>query len=224
MKFLVFSLILTFSIFSDEEMDKALQNELGINKQTENQKATPKNTEVNPVEERYKPKEESSSVLWTLLKVIFVFGILTAIMYYALKFLASTRQNLFPIKNVIRVLSSTAISPNKQLQIVEVSGMLFLIGVSDSSISLIKEIEQADIKQKIFQERDSYEPPKEEFGNFLSNTLKSLDIKSAFNLNKKSEENEEAILNEIKSNQANKLNKLKKQRESLDENSENFFK
>ena len=223
MKFLVFSLILTFSIFSDDEMDKALQNELGINKQTENQKVAPKKEEVNPVQERFKPKEESSSVLWTLLKVIFVFGILTAIMFYALKFLASTRQNLFPIKNAIRVLSATSISPNKQLQIVEVSGMLFLIGVADSSISLIKEIEQADIKQKIFQERDSYEPPKEEFGSFLSNTLQNLDIKSAFSFNKKTDETEEAILNEIKSNQANKLNQLKKQRESLNENNKNFF-
>ncbi len=223
MKFLVFSLLIIFSIFADEEMDKALQNELGINKQTENQKVTPKTNEVNPIEERFKPKEESSSILWTLLKVIFVFGILTALMYYAMKFLASSRQNLFPIKNAIRVLSSTPISPNKQLQIVEVSGMLFLIGVSDSSISLIKEIEQADIKQKIFQERDSYEPPKEEFGNFLTNTLQNLDIKSAFNFQKKSEENDEAFLNEIKSNQAEKLNKLKKQRENLNENKENFF-
>jgi flagellar protein FliO/FliZ len=223
MKILVFCFLFSISIFTESEMDKALQNELGISKQTENQTQTTKKEEVNPVEERFKPKEESSSLLWTLFKIIFVFGILTALMYYVLKFVSNTRQNLFPVKEAIRVLSATSISPNKQLQIVEVSGMLFLIGVSDYSISLIKEIEEASIKQKIFLERDSFEPPKEDFGNFLASSLQNFDIKSAFSFQKKSEEQEESILNEIKSSQANKLDKLKKERESMNQNKENFF-
>jgi flagellar protein FliO/FliZ len=227
--FFIFANTFLFSVPTDkDEMDKLLQNELGQSnsKPTEEVKSSSKKEAINPVEERFKPKEESSSLLWTLLKVFFIFGILTALMYYLLKFLSKTKESMFPVKNAMRVLSTLSIAPNKHIQIIDVSGMLFLIGVADSSISLLKEIDSAEVKEKIFHERDAFEPPLENFGEMLSKTFKNLDIKSPFNFQKKSETEEDEILDEIKQRQIDRLEKLKSDRSDLSNkkgDSKNFF-
>ena len=63
-----------------DEMDQLLQKELGqdpskqVIEDNSKKPTDKKNEPVNPVEERYKRDEEPSSLLWTLVKVIFVFG------------------------------------------------------------------------------------------------------------------------------------------------------
>ena len=210
-----------------DELDSVLQQELGQTTKTQTKESKSKE-ELNPVQERYKTNEESGSLLWTLVKVIFVFGVLTAIMYYVLKYIAQTRNSLYPVKNMMKVLSAISIGPNKQLQIVEVSGMLFVLGVSDNSIQLIKEIESSTIKERIFQERDSFEPTKENFFEQFSKNLSSLDLKNTFKQNTSKQTSEDDVLNEIKQRQLDRLEKLKQERTNLsskkkDDSNEIFF-
>ncbi|HNC00148.1 MAG TPA: hypothetical protein PLS71_18030, partial [Leptospiraceae bacterium] len=79
LKFLILLLVLqTFLIAGErDEMDQLLQKELGqepTKQLTEdNKKPTDKKNEpINPVEERYRREDDSSSLLWTLVKDFFV--------------------------------------------------------------------------------------------------------------------------------------------------------
>ena len=205
-----------------DEMDKILQKELGFDSsktpaEDNNKSQDKKNEPINPVEERYRREEESSSLLWTLVKVILVFGILTAAMYYVLKFISKNRQNMYPVRDVMRVLASLPLAPNKQIQIVDVARMLLVVGVSDGSVSLIKEIDSSDIKEKIYHSRETNEPQSENFLEVFMGTFKNLDFKSAIGSKnqKDTEVNDEEIMDEIKLRQLERLEKLKNDRVNL---------
>ncbi|HMW05059.1 MAG TPA: flagellar biosynthetic protein FliO [Leptospiraceae bacterium] len=212
----------TFLIAGErDEMDQLLQKELGqepTKQLTEdNKKPTDKKNEpINPVEERYRREDDSSSLLWTLVKVFFVFGILTAAMYYVLKFVSKNRQSMYPVRDAMRVLASLPLAPNKQIQIVDVSGILLVIGVSDGSVNLIKEIDSSEIKEKIYHSKETVQPPTENFLEVLLSTFKNLDFKASHNTSHKDTEvRDEEIMNEIKFRQLERLEKLKKERSDL---------
>ena len=223
---IVFVLVVGFSgLYAGErdEMDQILQKELGTDptKQTlEDNSKKPqdkKKEPVNPVEERYRVEEEPTSLLWTLVKVILVFGILTASMYYVLRFISKNRQNMYPVKDMMRVLASLPLAPNKQIQIVDVAGMLLVVGVSDGSVNLIKEIESNDIKEKIYHSKETHEPQSENFLEVFMGTFKNLDFKNPISKNQATPENrdEEEIMDEIKFRQLERLEKLKNERANL---------
>ncbi len=209
-----------------ESMDEALRKELGLQAETEkeNQAKPKKQTakEASPIDERFRPKEEDSGLLWNLVKVLLVFGILIGALYYILRFLSKTKNARYPVHGVMRVLSSLPVSQGKQLQIVDVSGILLVIGVSDNSVNLIKEIESPEIKERIFHSRDTTEPAEESFLVSLLNTVKSADLK--FPGFKKSEPgaagNDEEIIQEIRKRQMEKLESLKSERIKLKKSSD----
>lgn len=208
-----------------DEMDQLLQKELGqepskqVNEDNNKKPLDNKKGEqVNPIEERYKREDDSSSsLLWTLVKVIFVFGILTAAMYYVLRFISKNRQSMYPVKDAMRVLASLPLAPNKQLQIVDVSGMLLVLGVSDGSVNLIKEIESKEIKEKIYHSKETHEPESENFLEVFLGTIKNLDLRGNRNsgVQKDLESSDEEIMDEIKSRQLERLEKLKQERSDL---------
>jgi flagellar protein FliO/FliZ len=225
MKFLIPKMILvsllvsSFGIMSQtEDQDKELRKELGIEDKAKDKNAKPKTNpkeETNPVAERYLEKEESGPVLlWILVRIALVLAILVGASYYGLKYFNTNRAAKFPIKGAMRILSVLPISIGKQIQIVEVSGMLFVIGVSDQSITLIKEIDSQEMKQKIFMEVDTYEPPKENFLDTLFNLTKK--EFSSVREKKSTEGSDEEMMEEFKQRQINYLEKIKKEREELE--------
>lgn len=185
------------SIYSDEnkekaELDSLLQKELGVspapsNKQnkdseslksnkinSDNEKDTKlssKSSEENLIQERYSDSESSTSTAWLLIKVILVFGGLTAAMIFILKVMSKSRDSRFPVKGVISILSSLPIAPNKQIQIVDVAGRLLVLGVADSGVNFLTEITAIEEKNRIFKMKEEFEPSQE---NFLVNLLESL--------------------------------------------------
>lgn len=242
---LSFGLILTLSVSEvnsqsrTEELDKELRKELGQekkekqtsekNENTEKEKSEKEtktadkkpdkkeSTEKNPVLERYdSSKEDAPSLLWILLKVFFVLAVLVGVFYYLLRLISRNRNLKFPVQGAMRVLSTLPLGPNKELQLVEVSGMLVLVGVTDNSISLIKEIDSPEIKQKIFSIKESFEPPKENFLELIVQTVKE-DIQSVSHKKQKIQidDEHEEILDELKSRQLDRLEKLKKERQSI---------
>lgn len=239
---LYFLLVFLFNIISVhsqselEDIDKELKKELGQPK-TEEQKTKSgkkkirekenKQEEISPLEERFeRRKAEEESTIWILIKIILVFSILTAAMYYILKYIAKNRNAKFPAQSSMKVLASLPLATSKQLQIVDVSGMLLLIGVSDDSVNLIMEINDSNIKNHIYQLQQSYEPPITE--NFLELALKSFknfhfgfpsQDPSQDMQNKENPKNygrdEDEIVDEIKMRQMEILEKIKKERKNL---------
>lgn len=218
-------IVMNFSpLLADErsEMDQILRNELGIDekKVTEDKKkpADSKNVkEENPIEERYRNANDDSagSLIWTLVKVLFVFGILTAIMYYVLKIISKKRDSRYPVKAAMKVLGSLPLGTNKELQIVDVSGMLLLLGVSDQSVNLIKEIDSREIKEKIYTERDNFEPVNDNFLDQFVGSLKNLDLKHIHQKPKNNSEFEEDLMDELKLRQKERLSKMKEELDTL---------
>ena len=90
--------------------------------------------------------------------------------------------------------------------------MLLVVGVSDGSVNLIKEIESSDIKEKIYHSRETNEPQSENFLEVFMGTFKNLDFKSPIGLKnpKETEANDEEIMDEMLGDQLQAgLNDLK---------------
>ncbi|MCB1190257.1 MAG: flagellar biosynthetic protein FliO [Leptospiraceae bacterium] len=224
-----------FGLYSESDLDdinSELKKELGTppEKKPEKEpeeKEIPKKienreTQPNPIEDRYlNRKENEESLIWILIKIIFIFGFLTAAMYYVLKYIAKNRNSRFPAQDSMKLLASLPLASNKQLQIVDISGMLLLIGVSDNSVNLIKEIVEPDIKTQIYQVQDSYEGPTESFFDLALKSFQNLDLKSHFTSSQNKESNvsyekgEDEIVDEIKMRQMEILEKIKKERKNL---------
>ncbi|MCB1157671.1 MAG: flagellar biosynthetic protein FliO [Leptospiraceae bacterium] len=249
--FVIFFLCFGFSLLAESETERLndlLKKELEPDKQEspvdkkETKDKNPKETkEINPVEERYKPKEEGSSLTWVLFKIILVFGFLSAVMYYALKFLSKSRIAGFPVKDSMQVLASLPLAPGKQLQIVDVEGILMVLGVADGSINLITEITSPEIKERIYMKRDEIQPVEENFLEILLKNLKTgiklpaeakvdetpvVKREEGFRVKEEPEtvdfysrseaQSEEDVVNEIKQRQLDRLEKLKKERNQLE--------
>ncbi|MDX1961449.1 MAG: flagellar biosynthetic protein FliO [Leptospiraceae bacterium] len=200
-----------------EDQDKELRKQLGV-EEKESKKEKSKSgvkEEVNPVAERYLEKEESGSVLlWILVRVTIVLAILVGAAYYGMRFINKNQAARFPVKGAIKVLSSVSIGPGKQIQIIEVSGILLIVGVSEHSITLIKEIDSQEIKQKLVLEADSFQPPNENFLDALFNITKR--EFSSVKEKKSVENSDEEMMEEVKQRQINYLEKIKKDREELE--------
>ncbi len=204
-----------------DDLNLELRKELGMEDKKNEKKveeATPSVEEKNPIKERYgTTEEESSSLLWILVKIAMVFAILTGIFYFALRFLSKNRDSRFPVKGLMRVLSSLPIAGGKEVQILDVGGNLFLIGVSENSISLIKELDSPELKEKVFSSRDSAEPPTDNFVDILLKNFKNTEaLKSVVgSITKSSSPSEEDVLQEIKSRQIDRLEQLRKDRQDI---------
>jgi flagellar protein FliO/FliZ len=222
---LVLLIFLTHSLGAgpQEELNQELRKELGIqDKKVEPTKGEPlsrePSPEANPVRERYAvPSDEDTSLLWILVRITFVFAILAGIFYYALRFLSKNRDARFPVKGLMRVLSSLPLANGKEVQILDVGGMLFVLGLSENGITLIKEIESPEIKEKVYQVRDTAEPPQDAFVDVLLKHFKGTDTLKAFvgNLQKSAPPNEDDVVEEIKSKQIERLDRLRRERQDI---------
>lgn len=217
--------IFTVSIFAtpNEDLDKELRKEMGV-QDTKVQKAKDGSLpsepalEPNPVKERYNVgAEEDGSLLWILVKITMVFAILAILFYYALRFLSNNRNERFPVKGLMRVLSSLPISGGKEVQILDVGGMLFVLGVSEGGITLIKEIDSQETKEKIFHARDTAEPTHENFVEVLLKNFKGTETLQSImgGIQKTTPPSEDDVVEEIKSRQIERLDKLRKERQDI---------
>ena len=90
------------------------------------------------------PKADDGSLLWEIVKVMFVLVLFGGGFYMFYKFISQKVGLNIAGQEAIRTLSMVPVGPNKTLQIIDVAGKLFLIGVTDSSINMITEIKDKD--------------------------------------------------------------------------------
>lgn len=106
-------------------------------------------TENNPLKKEYsdedfKPVVEEESYSWLIFKTVLIMSLIVAGFYYFLKYV--TRKTAVRVlgQDAIQVLSMVPIGQNKYLQIVDLAGKLFVLGIAENSINLITEIRDRD--------------------------------------------------------------------------------
>lgn len=92
------------------------------------------------MEEDFKPKVEEDSIAWMIIKTILVLALFIGGFYMFFKFVTQKAGLHISGQEAIQVLSVISVGTNKFIQIIDVAGKVFLIGVSDNSISLLTEI------------------------------------------------------------------------------------
>ncbi|WP_174222468.1 flagellar biosynthetic protein FliO [Leptospira mayottensis] len=225
-----------------ELMDEALKKELGRSstkdenknletnsdvKKTDSSKAeapsaevksSPNNsaeTETNPVAERYKTQDEGPGIAGTLFRVVFILGLLCVALYYILKYVSKNREGRLPVRGEMTLLSSMMLGPNKQIQIVDVSGKLLVLGVADNGVNLITEITDIEVKHRILQKKENFQPPE---GGFLVTVLEQIkDLNSRVSVSgEESNEKMKAAREEKRKQARKKLDELKEKTSSLE--------
>lgn len=215
---LFFSANSVFSQSEREDMDKALQQELtggaeqtSSSSETEKPKASdPAEDEQDLIRQRYTTSEDSVSLTGLLLRVLLALLIMGAAFFFILRFLNKNRDSQMPVKGVMNVLSSLSLGQGKQLQIVDISGQLFVLGLSEQSVNLITEIQSTDTKNKIYQMKESFEPTNDSFLVSLMSSFK--DMHEKMNQSPLNPRSGESALSELKKRQRKKLEELKKDR------------
>lgn len=118
------------------------------------------------------PQVEEESYVWLIFKTIFVMGVLIAGFYYFFKFITQKVAITAVGQEVITILSVVPLGQNKFLQVVDIAGRVYVLGVSDSTINLITEIKDKDDIDRIRLLSSKSTPPKQGgFQEYLSSQL-----------------------------------------------------
>jgi flagellar protein FliO/FliZ len=97
-----------------------------------------------PYESYNRPAEEPESYGWLIFKTIFIIGLLLGGFYYFFRFVTRKAGLQVLGHDVIQVLAVAPLGPNKFLQVVDLAGRIIVIGVTDSNINIITEINEKD--------------------------------------------------------------------------------
>ncbi|HOK92437.1 MAG TPA: flagellar biosynthetic protein FliO [Spirochaetota bacterium] len=95
-------------------------------------------------ERAFGPQVEEESFVWMIIKTIFVLGLFAGGFYLFYKFVTQKAGLQVSGHEAIRILSMVPVGPNKTLQLIDIAGKIYLIGVSESGINLLTEIEAKD--------------------------------------------------------------------------------
>lgn len=100
-------------------------------------------------DEDFGPQVDEGSTLWEIIKVMFVLALFGGGFYFFYKFISQKVGLNVSGQEAIKTLSMVPVGPNKTLQIIDVAGKVFLIGVSDNSINMLTEIKEKDDVDRI---------------------------------------------------------------------------
>lgn len=145
--FFIISVLFVASIFSS--LPVYAQSKASDTQEVNNTAKTPAvNNNAMPgegfVEEDFKPKVEEESAVWMIIKTILVLALFAGGFYMFFKFVSQKAGLNVSGQGAIQVLSTVSLGTNKFVQIIDVAGKVFLLGVSDSSINLLTEIKDRE--------------------------------------------------------------------------------
>jgi flagellar protein FliO/FliZ len=91
-----------------------------------------------------KPTVEDESYAWLIFKTIIILGLLVGGFYFFFRFVTK-RTGIHALgQEVIKILSIVPVGQNKFLQVVDISGRILVLGVTDTNINLITEVAGRD--------------------------------------------------------------------------------
>ncbi|MEM5948649.1 flagellar biosynthetic protein FliO [Spirochaetia bacterium 38H-sp] len=87
--------------------------------------------------------------IWDAMRMILVLAVVLGMIYALFFFLRKTSTKGFLENEIIKIIDTKVLASNKTLYVIKLEELFFLIGVSDSSISLISEISDKDTKDRL---------------------------------------------------------------------------
>ncbi len=96
------------------------------------------------VEEDFRPQLEEESAAWMIIKTILVLALFIGGFYMFFKFVSQKTGLHVSGGEAIQILSTVSLGTNKFVQLIDVAGKVFLLGVSDSNINLLTEIKDRE--------------------------------------------------------------------------------
>jgi flagellar protein FliO/FliZ len=121
------------------------------------------------------PKEEETSYGWLLFQALFVVALIGVGFYFFIRFISKRTGFTRVGGTVVQTLAVTPVGPNKTIQVIDISGRLLVIGVTDNNISLISEVTGKDDIDRIRLQASKSTPVEQHgFQDFLSEQIGSL--------------------------------------------------
>jgi len=84
-----------------------------------------------------------------ILKTVAVLGALIIGIYLLFRFLLKNRNKIVTDSEIIKVLATYPLAANRIIQVVDIAGQVLVLGVSESSINLITELEDKEVIDRI---------------------------------------------------------------------------
>lgn len=134
---------------------------------------------LEPAQPLYK-SDDNISFVSIAMRFALMLLLMIGAFYLLLKFVRSKSMGLSPAGDLVTVIASIPILQGRFIQIVDLAGKLLVIGVSDSGVNLISEIEDARTVDKIrlWQSRRlSGDAPPATFLDWISGFLKNSEYK-----------------------------------------------
>jgi len=95
-------------------------------------------------ERDFGPQVEEESVIWMILKTLIVLGLFVGGFYMFYKFVTQKAGLQVSGHEAIKILSMIPVGPNRTLQLIDVAGKVYLLGISESGISMLTEIKDKE--------------------------------------------------------------------------------
>jgi flagellar biosynthetic protein FliO len=93
--------------------------------------------------------ENKVSYPMLILRTVAVLGAIIVGLYLLFKFLVKNKSKIVTNSEVIKVLATYPLAANRMIQVVDIAGQVLVLGVSDSNINLITEVENKEVVDRI---------------------------------------------------------------------------
>lgn len=90
------------------------------------------------------PQVEEESVIWMIFKTLLVLGLFVGGFYMFYKFVTQKAGLQVSGHEAIKILSMIPVGPNRTLQLIDVAGKVYLLGISESGINMLTEIKDRE--------------------------------------------------------------------------------
>lgn len=90
------------------------------------------------------PQVEEESVIWMIFKTLIVLALFVGGFYMFYKFVTQKAGLQVSGHEAIKILSMVPVGPNRSLQLIDVAGKVYLLGISESGISMLTEIKDRE--------------------------------------------------------------------------------
>jgi len=126
----------------------------------------------------FQSPEAPPSFFEVVLKFVVMMGVMLGFLYGVLRFLKSRSGSLMAGGELMRVVASLPLIGGKQLQIIDLAGKLYVLGVSDHGVNLITSVEDARTVEKIrLYEASRASFPASDLFSTWTRKLKGVDLK-----------------------------------------------
>lgn len=162
-------LVSVYAQETEEETAPAAENSEGTTEQEQ-----PEETGGEDLYAYEEPVVEETSYGWIIVKTLFVLSLFVLGFFLFFRYVSGRSSGQFVGQNMLQIKAVLPLGQNKSVHIVELGSKLLVLGVTDTQISLIKEVTEKDEIDTIkLQSSAAYPHEHRDFHGFLKNNLSS---------------------------------------------------